>query len=66
MVEKRACELPDPAIAQLADELGLSRPSVHAHVGEMLASELLRESAASEKKYPAGALLRTQFSRHKR
>jgi DNA-binding transcriptional ArsR family regulator len=40
-------------IAQLADELGLARPSVHAHVGEMLASELLRESVEWEKKYPA-------------
>ena len=39
-------------IAQLAKELGLAPPSVHTHVGEMLASELLREAAEWEKRYP--------------
>lgn len=39
-------------IAQLAKELGLSQPSIHTHVGEMMASELLRESVEWEKKYP--------------
>ena len=39
-------------IAQLAKELGISQPSVHAHVGDMTASELLRESEEWEKKYP--------------
>jgi DNA-binding transcriptional ArsR family regulator len=40
-------------IAQLAKELGLSQPSIHTHVSDMMASELLRESAEWEKKYPA-------------
>jgi predicted ArsR family transcriptional regulator len=40
-------------IAQLAAELELSNPSVHTHVSEMVASELLREARAREKKHPA-------------
>src|SRR5688500_18968632 len=40
-------------IAQLAEELELSNPSVHAHVSEMVASELLRESGAWEKRHPS-------------
>ena len=40
-------------IAQLARELELSKPSVHAHVTEMLASELLRDSSEWEKLHPA-------------
>ncbi|HEX8710182.1 MAG TPA: winged helix-turn-helix domain-containing protein [Pyrinomonadaceae bacterium] len=39
-------------IAQLAKELKLSQPSIHTHIGEMMASELLRESEEWEKKYP--------------
>ncbi len=39
-------------IAQLAKELNLSSPSVHTHVTEMVASELLRESIEWEKRYP--------------
>jgi len=40
-------------IAQLAKGLCLSQPTVHAHVNEMLASELLRESHEPEKQYAA-------------
>jgi DNA-binding transcriptional ArsR family regulator len=39
-------------IAQLAKELGLSQPSIHRHVSEMMASEILRESEEWERKYP--------------
>jgi DNA-binding transcriptional ArsR family regulator len=39
-------------IAQLAKELDLSKPSIHAHINEMIASELLRESEEWEKRYP--------------
>jgi DNA-binding transcriptional ArsR family regulator len=39
-------------IAQLASDLGLSQPSIHRHIGEMMASELLRESKEWERKYP--------------
>lgn len=39
-------------ISQLAEALQLSAPSVHTHINDMLKSELLRESEASEKKYP--------------
>ena len=39
-------------IAQLAKSLKLSQPSVHTHVGEMMRSELLRESEEWEKRYP--------------
>ncbi len=40
-------------IARLANELGLSQPTVHSHVNEMLKSELLRAAQEWEKKYPA-------------
>src|SRR5215218_3681037 len=40
-------------ISQLAEALGLSAPSVHAHVGAMLKSELLREAVEWEKTHPA-------------
>ena len=40
-------------IAHLANELGLSQPSVHAHVGDLLKSELLREAAQWQKTHPA-------------
>src|SRR5919205_4172387 len=39
-------------IAQLAKELGLSQPSIHRHISEMMASELLRESEEWERRYP--------------
>src|SRR5437763_15225397 len=40
-------------ISQVAEALGLSAPSVHAHVREMLRSELLREAVEWEKTHPA-------------
>lgn len=40
-------------ITQIADALGLSAPSVHTHVSEMLRSELLREAVNWEKTHPA-------------
>jgi len=40
-------------ITQLAEELGLSTPSVHTHVRDMLRSELLREAVEWEKTHPA-------------
>lgn len=39
-------------ISQLAEALGLSSPSVHTHINDMMKSELLRESKEWEKKYP--------------
>ncbi|MGI9069284.1 MAG: ArsR/SmtB family transcription factor [Pyrinomonadaceae bacterium] len=39
-------------ISQLAEGLGLSPPSVHTHINDMMKSELLRESEEWEKKYP--------------
>jgi DNA-binding transcriptional ArsR family regulator len=39
-------------ISQLASALSLSPPSVHAHVSDMMRSELLRESEESEKQHP--------------
>lgn len=39
-------------ISQLAEALRLSPPSVHAHINDMMKSELLRESEEWEKKYP--------------
>ena len=39
-------------ITQIAEALGLSAPSVHTHVTDMLRSELLREAVDSEKAYP--------------
>src|SRR2546421_3285514 len=40
-------------ITQIADALGLSAPSVHTHVSDLLRSELLREAVESEKSHPA-------------
>ena len=40
-------------ISQVAEALGLSAPSVHAHVGDMLKSELLREAVEWEKTHPS-------------
>ena len=40
-------------IAHLAKELGLSQPTIHTHVNDMLKSELLCESEAQVKKHPA-------------
>ncbi len=40
-------------ISQLAGALGLSAPSVYAHVSDMLKSELLREAVEWEKTHPA-------------
>ena len=40
-------------ISHLAKELGLSQPTIHNHVNDMVKSELLRESKAREKKHPA-------------
>jgi DNA-binding transcriptional ArsR family regulator len=40
-------------ITQIAEVLGLSAPSVHTHVSEMLRSELLREAVDWEKSHPA-------------
>jgi DNA-binding transcriptional ArsR family regulator len=39
-------------ISQLAEALSLSPPSVHAHIGDMMKSELLRESEEWEKQHP--------------
>ena len=39
-------------ISQLAEALSLSPPSIHTHVGDMVKSELLRESEEWEKRYP--------------
>src|SRR5712691_6455638 len=40
-------------ITQIAEILGLSAPSVHTHVSDMLRSELLREAFEMEKIHPA-------------
>ena len=40
-------------ITQIAEALGLSAPSVHTHVTDMLRSELLREAVEWEKSHPA-------------
>ena len=40
-------------ITQIAEELGLSAPSVHTHVSDMVQSELLREAVEREKAHPA-------------
>ena len=40
-------------ISQIAGTLGLSAPSVYAHVSDMLKSELLREAVEWEKTHPA-------------
>jgi transposase-like protein len=39
-------------ISQLAQALQLTPATVHAHINDMLTSELLRESAEYEKKHP--------------
>src|SRR5829696_10538897 len=39
-------------ISQLAKELKIAPPSVHTHINEMLASELLRDSEEWEKLHP--------------
>ncbi|MDT7604992.1 MAG: hypothetical protein QOF61_2989 [Acidobacteriota bacterium] len=39
-------------ISQLAEALSLSPPSVHAHISDMMRSELLRESEEWEKQHP--------------
>lgn len=39
-------------ITQIADSLGLSTPSVHTHISDMMRSELLREVVESEKSHP--------------
>ena len=39
-------------VAQLAKELNLSQPTIHRHINELTASELLRESEEWERKYP--------------
>lgn len=40
-------------ITQIAEALGLSAPSVHTHVADMMRSELLREAIEWEKSHPA-------------
>lgn len=40
-------------ISQLATALGLSAPSVHAHINDLMNSELLRESEEWEKEHPS-------------
>src|SRR5687767_6458069 len=40
-------------IAGLAKELGLSQPSIHTHMNDLVTSELLRESLEWERRYPA-------------
>ena len=40
-------------ITQIAEALGLSAPTVHTHVSDMLRSELLREAVEWEKTHPA-------------
>src|SRR5215217_7554606 len=39
-------------ISQMAKELEIAAPSVHAHVTDLLESELLRDSEESEKLHP--------------
>jgi DNA-binding transcriptional ArsR family regulator len=39
-------------IAQIAKALTISQPTIHTHVNDMMASELLRESEDREKRYP--------------
>lgn len=40
-------------ITQIAETLGLSGPSIHTHVSDMLRSELLRKAEESDKAHPA-------------
>src|ERR1044072_4839400 len=39
-------------VAQLAKALDLSQPTIHRHINELMASELLRESEEWERRYP--------------
>ena len=48
-------------IAHLAKELGLSQPTIHTHVNDMLKSELLCESEAQVKKHPAENYYKPNF-----
>jgi DNA-binding transcriptional ArsR family regulator len=48
-------------ITQIAEQLGLSSPTVHTHIREMLGSELLREAVESEKAHPAERYNETKF-----
>jgi len=48
-------------VAQLAKELDLSQPSIHRHIGEMVASELLRESEEWERRYPTERYYEANF-----
>jgi DNA-binding transcriptional ArsR family regulator len=47
--------------AQLAKELGLSKPSVHAHVAEMVESGLVREVREWEKRHPGERYFEPNF-----
>jgi DNA-binding transcriptional ArsR family regulator len=40
-------------VTQIAEALGLSGPSIHTHVSDMLRSELLRKAEESDKVHPA-------------
>jgi DNA-binding transcriptional ArsR family regulator len=48
-------------IALLAKELGLSQPTIHTHVNDLLNSELLCESAVRKKKHPAENYYESNF-----
>src|SRR5687768_2522261 len=48
-------------ITQIAEALGLSGPSIHTHVSDMLRSELLREAVESEKAHPAERFYEPNF-----
>jgi DNA-binding transcriptional ArsR family regulator len=39
-------------VAQVAKELDLSQPTIHRHINELMASQLLRESEEWERRYP--------------
>ncbi len=53
-------------LSQLAESLSLSAPSVHAHINDLLKSELLRESVEWEKKFPAERYYEPNFPVFKR
>ena len=42
-----------PQISELASELGLSQPTIHGHVNDMLRSELICEAKGWRKEHPA-------------
>jgi len=48
-------------VAQIAVKLGLSQPSVHAHISEMLESELICEDTDATKQYPAERYYKPAF-----